>query len=62
MSKDITPEWLRLKRELQALLKGAWDEIGYITDRVAKLEKRLHRIERDIESDGRSRFNRRLDR
>lgn len=58
MSQDITPEWLRLKRELTALLKGAWDEIGKLTDDLIALERRVEALERDIESSGRIPFHR----
>lgn len=45
MSDDIVPEWKRLGRELDALVKGAWTEIMRLDDLLAKLEKRVRTLE-----------------
>lgn len=46
MSEEITPEWLRVKREIQAIARGVWDSLHRVEDRVRRLEKRTERLER----------------
>jgi len=49
MSDDLTPEWMRLRREIQALVRGMWEELGRLSDRVHALERRTDQIDRDLE-------------
>jgi hypothetical protein len=49
MSEDQTPEWVRVKREVESLWKGAWDAIYELWDYVRDLEKRLAKLELDFQ-------------
>jgi len=46
MSKDVVPEWMRVKREIESLMAGAWHEISKLTDWVWSLEKRIEKLEK----------------
>lgn len=48
MSKDVTPEWLRVKRELESLVRGVWFEIGKLWDWLYELEKRVEMLEKKM--------------
>jgi hypothetical protein len=45
MSKSITPEWLRVKREVEALWRSAWHAIHELDDRIHHVEKRVEKLE-----------------
>jgi len=45
MSDEITPEWIRVKREVEALWRGAWDTIHRLEDRLHRVERRVDRLE-----------------
>ena len=47
MSKTIVPEWLRLKREIESLVRGVWHEIMRHDDWLGKLDKRVEKLEED---------------
>jgi hypothetical protein len=51
MSEDKVPEWVRLKRETEALWRGAWEAIGELWHRLNLVEERLDKIERTVERD-----------
>ena len=45
MSKSITPEWIRLKREIQALVGGIWHELARLEEWLHSLDKRIRKLE-----------------
>jgi hypothetical protein len=45
VSDEITPEWLRVKREIVAIARGLWDSLHRLEDRLRGVEKRVDRIE-----------------
>ena len=45
MSEDYVPEWKRLARQLESLVKGIWQDIMRHEDWIWKLEKRVEKLE-----------------
>lgn len=45
MSKTIVPEWKRLARQLESLVRGAWDDIMRHEDWLSRLDKRVEKLE-----------------
>ena len=48
MSQSIIPEWLRLKKEVEAQIRGMWDDIARLWDWFHDLDNRVTRLERKL--------------